>query len=141
MMRRLPRADPRAARRARPRLRRDADAGARRRRDGRRHHRPLHLRGPPRVSQAADFLVYAIGDEALGRVAGAGYLVPANLEVADLDRRSCSRSSGRPTPVSSTPASRDMVLPPLIDDYAALEAAVATSLRQLLRARCSTSTR
>ena len=39
----------------------------------------------PYVSQAADFLVYAIGEEPLGRVAEAGYLAPSNLDVATSD--------------------------------------------------------
>jgi len=87
----------------------------------------------PSVSQAADFLVYAIGEEALGRVAGAGYLAPANLEVATSP--AFLQAEQRPAHAGVFNATvSDMVLQPLIDDYSALERAVQFSLRQLFRA-------
>ncbi len=85
------------------------------------------------ISQAADFLVYAIGDEALGRVAGAGYLAPANLEVATSP--AFLQGEQRPAHAGVFNATvTDMVLQPLIDDYPALERSVESSLRQLFRA-------
>jgi multiple sugar transport system substrate-binding protein len=85
------------------------------------------------VSQAADFLVYAIGDDALGRVAGAGYLAPANLEVATSP--AFLQPEQRPTHAGVFNATvSDMVLQPLIDDYPALERAVEGSLRKMFRA-------
>ncbi len=85
------------------------------------------------LSQAADFLVYAIGDDALARVAGAGYLVPANLEVGTSP--AFLQPEQRPTHAGVFNATvGDMVLQPLIDDFAALERAVEGSLRQMFRA-------
>jgi len=85
------------------------------------------------VSQAADFMVYAIGDDALGRVAAAGYLAPANLEVATSD--AFLEPDMRPAHAGVFNATvSDMVLQPLIDDYPALERAVAGGLRQMFRA-------
>ncbi len=87
----------------------------------------------PSVSQAADFLVYAIGEEALGRVAGAGYLAPANLGVATSP--AFLQAEQRPSHAGVFNATvSDMVLQPLIDEYPALERAIATSLRQMFRA-------
>jgi multiple sugar transport system substrate-binding protein len=84
------------------------------------------------ISQAADFLVYAIGDEALDRVTEAGYLAPANLEVATSD--AFLQPGKRPAHAGVFNASVGaMVLQPLIDDYPALERAVQGSLRQLFR--------
>ena len=84
-------------------------------------------------SQAADFLVYAIGDDALSRVAGAGYLVPANLEVGTSP--AFLQPEQRPTHAGVFNATvGDMVLQPLIDDFPALERAVEGALRQMFRA-------
>ena len=84
------------------------------------------------LSRAADFLVHAIGDEALDRVTGAGYLAPANLEVATSDAfLEPDRQPAHAGVFNSTV--NDMVLQPLIDNYPLLERRVATSLRRLLR--------
>jgi multiple sugar transport system substrate-binding protein len=85
------------------------------------------------VSQAADFLVYAIGDEALDRVTAAGYLAPANLEVATSEAFLEPDKMPAHAGVFNAAVS-DMVLQPLIDDYPALERAVLGDLRQLFRA-------
>jgi multiple sugar transport system substrate-binding protein len=88
--------------------------------------------GSASVSQAADFLVYAIGEDAYNSVTEAGYLAPANLEVATSD--AFLQPAQRPAHAGVFNASvGDMVLQPLIDDYPALERAVGGSLRQLLR--------
>ena len=85
------------------------------------------------VSQAADFMVYAIGEEALGLVSSAGYLAPANLDVATSD--AFLQPDKLPAHAGVFNASvSDMVLQPLIDDYPALERAVEGSLRQMFRA-------
>jgi len=87
----------------------------------------------PYVGQAADFMVYAIGEEALGRVAGAGYLAPSNLDVATSD--AFLQPDQRPAHAGVFNASvSDMVLQPLIDDFPALERAVEGSVRQMFRA-------
>jgi multiple sugar transport system substrate-binding protein len=85
------------------------------------------------ISQAADFLVYAIEEEAFGQVTEAGYLAPANLDVATSD---AFLQPGRlPVHAGVFNASvNNMVLQPLIDDYPALERAVEGSLLQMFRA-------
>ncbi len=89
--------------------------------------------GSTSVSQAADFLVHAIGEEALGRVAGAGYLAPANLRVATSP--AFLQREQRPTHAGVFNATvNDMVLQPLIDDFPALERAIEGGLRQMFRA-------
>jgi multiple sugar transport system substrate-binding protein len=85
------------------------------------------------VGQAADFLVYAIGEEAFGRVTRAGYLAPANLDVATSEAFLQREQQPAHAGVFNASVS-DMVLQPLIGDYPALERAVEDSLRQLLRA-------
>ena len=79
----LPLAGARAAPGAGPGLRRDADARPGQLRHGRRHHRPVHVRraastpggrGLPGLRDSSA--------ESVARVARAGYLAPANLEVA-----------------------------------------------------------
>jgi multiple sugar transport system substrate-binding protein len=83
------------------------------------------------IPQAADFLVYVVSAEAVARVATAGYLVPANLQVAASDD---FLQLGR-LPVTSqiyNTSIGDMQLLPLIDNFRELEAAVRGPLRQLL---------
>ena len=85
----------------------------------------------PSIAQAADFLVHAVSAEPVARVARAGYLAPASLPVA------VSEDFLQPAlePAHAGVFSRsigDMVVPPLLDDYTALEAAVADSLRLML---------
>ncbi len=79
---------------------------------------------------AADFLVYLISAEAVARVTSAGYLVPANLEVAA--STDFLQPDQRPAHAQVFNASiRAMRVLPLIDSYEDLEAAVAAPLQQL----------
>jgi multiple sugar transport system substrate-binding protein len=82
------------------------------------------------IPEAADFLVYLVSAEAVSRVATAGYLVPANLQVAASDDflQPDLRPASAEIFISSI---RDMRLLPLID-FRSLEAAVRAPLRQLL---------
>jgi multiple sugar transport system substrate-binding protein len=89
--------------------------------------------GSGRVSQAADFLVHAISEEALDRVVGAGYLAPANLDVATSPTFLQPEQRPAHAGVFNTTVG-DMVLQPLIDEYGQLERAIQGSLRSLLRA-------
>jgi multiple sugar transport system substrate-binding protein len=83
------------------------------------------------IPQAADFLVYVVSAEAVARVATAGYLVPANLQVAASD--DFLQPDQRPASAQIFNSSiRDMRLLPLIDSLRDLEAAVRGPLRQLL---------
>ena len=83
------------------------------------------------IPQAADFLVYLASAEAVARVATAGYLVPANLQVAASE--DFLQSDQRPATAQVFNASvPDMRLMPLIDSFRELEAAVRDPLRQLL---------
>ncbi|MCW2844773.1 MAG: carbohydrate transporter substrate-binding protein family [Nocardioides sp.] len=81
--------------------------------------------------EAADFLVHALAPDSVGRVVDTGYLAPANLEVALSDR---FLQPGRLPDHSSVFNSsvRALELPPLIDSWPDLEAAVAARLRELL---------
>ena len=82
------------------------------------------------TSAAADFVVHAIGEEAVSEVAEAGYLVPANNQVAESD---AFRQRDR-MPKSSyvfNRSVRDIVTPPVIDSYPDLEAAVHDAVYQL----------
>ncbi|MCW2791052.1 MAG: carbohydrate transporter substrate-binding protein family [Nocardioides sp.] len=81
--------------------------------------------------EAADFLVHALSPDSVGRVVATGYLAPANLEVALSDT---FLQPGRlPDHASVFNSSvRALELPPLIDSWAALEAAVAPNLQELL---------
>ncbi len=83
------------------------------------------------IPQAADFLVYVVSAEAVARVATAGYLVPANLQVA----ASADFLQPNLRPANSqvfNSSIRDMRLFPLIDSLRELETAVQGPLRQLL---------
>jgi multiple sugar transport system substrate-binding protein len=83
------------------------------------------------IPQAADFLVYVVSSEAVARVATAGYLVPANLQVAASD--DFLQPDQLPASAQTFNTSiRDMRLLPLIDSFRDLEAAVRGPLRQLL---------
>jgi multiple sugar transport system substrate-binding protein len=82
----------------------------------------------PAVS--ADFLVYATGTDAVTEVSQAGYLQPANQEVAFGD----GFLQPDKLPVSATVFNESvarMVIPPLLDDWDQLEAATAPYLQQL----------
>lgn len=85
----------------------------------------------PSIAKAADFLVYVVSRESVARVAAEGYLAPANLPVAVSD------DFLQPTQMPAhagvfTRSVRSMVVPPLVDDWPALERAVAVSLKALL---------
>ncbi|MDQ4051779.1 MAG: extracellular solute-binding protein [Actinomycetota bacterium] len=83
------------------------------------------------IPQAADFLVYVASAEAVARVATAGYLVPANLQVAASE--DFLQTDQRPvTSQTFNTSVPDMRLMPLIDSFRDLEAAVRGPLRQLL---------
>jgi multiple sugar transport system substrate-binding protein len=83
------------------------------------------------IPQAADFLVYVVSAEAVARVATAGYLVPANLQVAASD--DFLQPDQRPATAQIFNSSiGDMRLLPLVDSFRDLETAVQGPLRQLL---------
>ncbi len=82
-------------------------------------------------AEAADFLVHATSTDSVARVARTGYLAPANLQVAVSDD---FLQPGR-LPVHAgvfNVAVRAVQELPLIEDWPALEAAVATELQQLV---------
>ena len=86
--------------------------------------------GASSIPAAADFLVYLISSEAVARVTSAGYLVPANLEVAQ--SADFLQPQLQPAQAAIFNATiRSMRLLPLIDSYADLESAVAAPLQQL----------
>ena len=81
--------------------------------------------------EAADFLAYASSPDAVRQVARTGYVVPTNQQVA------LSDDFLQPTqmPLHSSvfnAAVRTMVLPPFLDDYAALDERVASLVRRLV---------
>ncbi len=88
-------------------------------------------RETPDASQAADFLVDFISTESVSAVATAGYLAPANTKVALSD---AFLQVGR-APVHSgvfNNSVKSMRIPPLLSNFADLEAAVALPLKELL---------
>lgn len=81
--------------------------------------------------RAADFLVHATSAESVTRVTRAGYLVPANLEVALSDDFA---QPGR-LPAHArvfTDSLRGLRLPPLLSTWDELEAAVRADIRSLV---------
>ena len=83
------------------------------------------------VAESADFLVDFISTESVSKVAAAGYLAPANTEVALSD---AFLQVGR-APVHSgvfNNSVRNMRIPPLLSNFADLEAAVAEPLKELM---------
>jgi multiple sugar transport system substrate-binding protein len=85
------------------------------------------------TAEAADFLVHATSTEWVSRVAAAGYLAPANLPVAFSDDFLQPGRLPAHAGVFNTSV-RSMEFPPLLTDWAELEAAVAASLQQLVYA-------
>lgn len=81
--------------------------------------------------EAADFLVHAISAEMVGKVARAGYLAPANLEVASSEDFLQPTRLPEHAGVFNT-AVRAMVIPPLGPSWTELQTAVGPSLRQLV---------
>ena len=87
--------------------------------------------GTGNATAAADFLVHMSSPVSIRRVVSAGHLVPANLEVALSDD---FLQPGR-VPFHSkvfTNSVRAVVLPPLIDNGAALEDAVHNAITTML---------
>jgi multiple sugar transport system substrate-binding protein len=83
------------------------------------------------VAESADFLVNFISTESVSAVAAAGYLAPANTKVALSD---AFLQVGR-APVHSgvfNNSIRNMRIPPILSNFADLEAAVTDSLKQLM---------
>ncbi|MCW2795538.1 MAG: carbohydrate transporter substrate-binding protein family [Nocardioides sp.] len=84
------------------------------------------------TAKAADFLVHATSSDSVRRVAQAGYLAPANLQVAFSDD---FLQPGRlPAHPNVFNAVRSMRLPPLLEDLPKLEDAVSASLQELVYA-------
>ena len=83
------------------------------------------------VAESADFLVNFISTESVSAVAAAGYLAPANTEVA---LSNAFLQVGR-APVHArvfNDSVRNMRIPPLISNFADLEAAVSDPLKELM---------
>jgi multiple sugar transport system substrate-binding protein len=89
--------------------------------------------GTPDVAESADFLADFVSTESVSEVAATGYLTPANTQVALSD--AFVEPGQLPEHANVfTDSIRDVQLAPLLDDYPALEAAVAGPLDQLLEA-------
>lgn len=83
------------------------------------------------IAKAADFLVHMVSDESVSRVARAGYLAPASLPVSVSE--AFLQSTLEPSHAGVfTSSIRAMEIPPLVENFTELEAAVAASLRLLL---------
>ena len=80
---------------------------------------------------AADFLVHAVSTPSVTRVTRAGYLAPANLEVALSDDFLQPGRAPAHSEVFNSSV-RTMHVPPLLDSFAALEKSVAASLLELV---------
>lgn len=85
---------------------------------------------PASYSDAADFIVDAISFDSVARVAEAGYLVPSHNEVAE------SEAFLQPDSLPAHPevfnrSVRDIVTPPLLDSWQALEEAVREPIYHL----------
>jgi len=79
---------------------------------------------------AADFMYYLSSAKQVSAVAQAGYLVPANLEVT-ADAAFLQPDQQPASAMVFTNSLRSIVLPPVIDDEAALQAAVGADVRRL----------
>jgi multiple sugar transport system substrate-binding protein len=87
--------------------------------------------GTKHTPEAADFLAHAVDEVSVTAVARAGYLVPANVAVAQSDD---FLQSGR-LPANSgifNTAIRDIYIPPLLASWTALEEAIAPEMFELL---------
>jgi len=85
----------------------------------------------PSVGPAADFLVDFISTDSVSAVAQAGYLAPANTNVALSDAFIQEGRAPVHSGVSNNSIKSMRIFPP-IDDYGALEDAVADPLQQLM---------
>ena len=83
------------------------------------------------VAAAADFLVYVLSEEAVAQVVSQGYIVPANVAVANSDAFLQPGRSPANAPVFNASV-RDIVVPPQLDSWDELEAAVAPGLQALV---------
>jgi multiple sugar transport system substrate-binding protein len=86
------------------------------------------------TSAAADFVVHAIGKDAVSQVAAAGYMVPANAEVSESDAFLQANRMPAHAYVFNRSV-KDIVTLPLIDSWPALEAAVHDDVYQLFYSR------
>lgn len=83
------------------------------------------------ASAAADFLAHIVSADAVGEVARAGHLVPANLEVAESD--AFLQPDLEPATASVFNAAvRDVALWPLLENWDELNAVVSPSLYRML---------
>lgn len=87
-------------------------------------------RDTPDIQAAADFLVHAVSDDQVARVVRAGYLVPANLSVANSEDFLEPHRLPHHAEVFITSA-KGIVIPPLVEDPDALEAAVGATLKEI----------
>ena len=86
--------------------------------------------GARSVPEAADFVVHALSTDSVREVTRAGYLAPANQEVALTD--DFLQPGRQPEHASAFNTSvRSLALPPLLDVWDELEAAVDPILREL----------
>jgi multiple sugar transport system substrate-binding protein len=85
----------------------------------------------PSVGPAADFLVDFISTDSVAAVTQAGYLAPANTNVALSDAFLQEGRAPAHSGVSNN-SIKSMRIFPLVDDYGALEDAVADPLQQLM---------
>ncbi|KAA1425909.1 extracellular solute-binding protein [Nocardioides antri] len=84
-----------------------------------------------RVEQSADFLVNLLSNEALSTIASTGYLMPTKIDVAFSD--AFLQPGRQPANARAfVAATRSIVLPPLLDVWPQLEAAVDPDLTRLL---------
>ena len=83
------------------------------------------------IGEAADFLVHVTSTKWVARVVRAGYLVPANLEVAlTADFLQPGRQPLHSRVFNASIA--ELRIPPLVEDWDALEAAVADDIERLV---------
>lgn len=85
----------------------------------------------PHVAEAADFLVEVLSEEAVAEVASQGYMVPSQVAVATSE--AFLQPGQLPANAAVFNASvRDIVVPPQLASWTALEAAVAPGIRRLV---------
>ena len=94
----------------------------------------LCLSATSKVQQdAADFIAYAVSDDAIAEVSRTGYIVPANTEVASSD--AFLGPGQEPADAGAFTASiRYMAVPPFIDEREELVEAVTPLLERLVTA-------
>jgi multiple sugar transport system substrate-binding protein len=85
------------------------------------------------AGDAADFIAYAVSDEAISTVAETGYIVPANTSVAASPEFLAPEQEPRNANVFNT-SIRYMVVPPFIDQEEELVEAVTPLLERLVTA-------